>query len=233
MKAYSLVVLFLMAFLSAVAQTKKVDPDTVTNAQNLILINKGVNWGVSLGFNSVFSKLHDARISPLDNQLKISNFSRVGFVISTGLSVPLFSNPLDENNQLDKKTSYFQNTKDKGILYYVPRKFYLVATVNVITFNSAGDGSLFNKRIDGGLGLGYRVNDDVQIAVTGEMISYRQPRNFLYDYNNKTLTLPGQATPLTTINLDDNDYFMDRYMPSVSLKVIYLFRPSAARASGN
>jgi hypothetical protein len=98
----------------------------------------------------------------------------------------------------------------------------LVATVNLVTFNSAGNGSIFNQKIDGGLGLGYRINDDLQVALTYEMISYRQPREFLFDLKGKELTESGQA--ITTINPDDNNYFRDRYMPSFSFKFFYLIK---------
>lgn len=180
-------------------------------------VNKGVDFGISLGFNSVFDNIYDARVSPLDNKLKINSIPKSAFLISTGLSVPItkgkfggrYYQELQEGKAVDK-------------VYYVPYGLCFVATINLVTFNSAATGSLFNQKLDGGLGLGYRVNDNFQLALTYEMISYRQPREFLLNnYNDKILTNPsGDIVP--SINIDDNDYFRDKYMPSISFKFFYL-----------
>jgi len=181
-------------------------------------INKGINFGVSLGFNTVFDKLYEARISPLDNHLLITSLPRTAFLISTGLSVPLTHGSLGGKyyRKLDNNGAPF------GDVYYVPYGLCFVATVNLVTFNSAGNGSVFNQKIDGGLGLGYRINDDLQLALTYEMISYKQPREFLFGKEGTTLTQNGET--VTSINPDNNDYFHDKYMPSISLKFFYLIK---------
>ena len=81
-------------------------------------------------------------------------------------------------------------------------------------------GGVFNQKIDGGLGLGYRLNHDLQIALTFEKISVRQPRDFLFDYQNQVITVNGQ--PLTTLNTDDTGYFKTDYLSALSLKFVYI-----------
>ena len=98
----------------------------------------------------------------------------------------------------------------------------MLATVNLLTFNSAATGSVFNKRLDGGLGVGYRLNDELQIAATFEMISYRLPRDFLVDESRDKVINNAAGTPITTILPENSDYYADRYLPSVSLKLFYL-----------
>jgi hypothetical protein len=109
-----------------------------------------------------------------------------------------------------------------GPVYFVPYGLCFVATINLVSFNSAGTGSLFNQKVDGGLGLGYRINDDFQLALTAEMISYRLPRDFLInDYNDKLLT-DTNGKVVTAINYGNNDYFVDRYMLYILFKLLYL-----------
>ncbi len=183
------------------------------------VVFKGIDFGISLGFNSAFSTIYDARISPLDNRLKITKVPRTAFMISTGISVPL-----TRKNRLNGR--YYRKLVDgepTGPVYYVPFGWCLIATVNIITFNSAASGSAFNQKIDGGFGIGYKISDNLQLAVTGEMISYRQPRQFLLDgYNDKILTAP-TGEVISSINPDDNNYFRDKYMPAISFKFFYLF----------
>ncbi len=181
-------------------------------------VNEGLDFGISLGFNSVFDRIYEARISPLDNKLKITTVPKAAFLISTGVSVPITKGKLGGR--------YYRKLNAAGTptgpVYFVPYGLCFVATVNLVSFNSAATGSLFNQKIDGGLGLGYRVNDNFQIAMTYEMISYRQPRQFLMDnYNDKILS-NASGDVISSINIDDNDYFRDKYMSSISLKFFYL-----------
>jgi hypothetical protein len=213
--------LILLGFLGAslnsfsqegITEITKSEADQIENK-----VNKGVDFGVSLGFNTVFGKVYDARISPLDNKLKITSVSRSAFLLSTGLSVPISKGKLGGR--------YYRklvNDEETGPVYFVPYGLCFIATVNLVTFNSAASGSAFNQKIDGGLGIGYRVNDNFQLTFTAEMISYRQPRRFLLeDYSNKILTTANGET-VTAINPDDNNYFRDKYMPSISFKFFYL-----------
>lgn len=190
-------------------------------------VNKGVDFGISLGFNSVFDKVYEARISPLDNKLKVTDVPKSAFLISTGISVPLSKGKLGGRyyRKLDAQG------KKYGPVYYVPYGLCFVATVNLVSFNSAATGSVFNSKIDGGLGLGYRINDNFQMALTYEMISYRQPRQFLLDNYNEQVLRNMNGDIISSISLDDNNYFRDRYMPSMSIKFFYLiaYKPVGQR----
>jgi hypothetical protein len=196
-----------------IKEIKKEEADEIENK-----VNKGIDFGVSLGFNTVFDDIYEARVSPLDNRLKITTLPKSAFLISTGLSVPLTKGKLGGRyyRKLDNEG------KKVGPVYFVPYGFCFIATINLVSFNSASSGSLFNQKIDGGLGIGYRVNDNFQFSLTYEMISYRQPRQFLLDiYNDKELRdVDGKL--ISSINADNNDYFTDKYMPSISFKFFYL-----------
>ncbi len=108
-----------------------------------------------------------------------------------------------------------------GAPYFVPTGLSVIASLNLVTFNSAlGGAGIFNQKLDGGLGLGYTFGENVQIALTYEMISFRQPRDFLKKYEGQTVKVNNEN--LTNIALDDNDYYIDKYIPSFSFKVVYI-----------
>jgi hypothetical protein len=184
-------------------------------------INKGFGFGVSLGYNYVFDKLQDVQLSPMDNTVKVSRATRTSFLLSTTVSAPLLRVGGDHSRKLFK-TEAVGGTQ-VGPAYYIPYGLYLVATVNLLNFSEAGNGSIFNKKIDGGLGLGYRINDDVLIALTYEMLSVRQPRDFLVnDFQNKTVSINNEV--VTKLDNNDDTFFTDKYLPSLSFKLVYLIR---------
>ena len=192
--------------------TKK-QADSVGNIKT-----KGIKFGISMGFNQTFDDLYDARISPIDNTLVLQKTSNTSFLLSTSLSFPILSHYLGGGSYYRKLDA---NGDPVGSPYFVPSGLNIVVTINLVTFNSALGGSgVFNQKLDGGLGLGYTFGDQVQLALTYEMISFRQPRDFLTAYHGKSV--PVGDSNLMSLSVDDNDYFIDKYIPSLSLKVIYL-----------
>ncbi|OGX87886.1 hypothetical protein BEN47_10135 [Hymenobacter lapidarius] len=198
------------------------------DSQVVNLVNKGVDFGVSLGFNRVFERIYDVHVSPLDYKLKVTDAPASTFLLSMGLSVPLtrIREKPAKSTSAHVRGRYYRKLTETGgatkTVYYVPYGWNLVATVNLLTFNTAATGSVFNKRIDGGLGLGYRINDELQLAATFEMISYRLPRDFLIDECRDKQVISATGTLITSILPDNSDYYADRYLPSVSLKLFYL-----------
>jgi len=179
-------------------------------------VNKGLHVGVSLGINHTLSRLYEATISPIDNRLSLSPMQRSALVMSTVVAVPLSKGELGGSyaRRLDGQN------KPYGPVYYVPYGVYLIAAVNLTTFQDAMKGGVFNQKIDGGLGLGYRLNSDLQIALTFEKISVRQPREFLFDYKDKVITINNQ--PLTSLDINDNNFFRTDYLSALSVKFVYI-----------
>lgn len=178
---------------------------------------KGIKYGISLGFNKAFDNLYDARISPIDTTLLLQKTSNVSFLLSTSVSFPILKSLFGGSyyRKLDN------DGKPTGDPYFVPSGLSVVASLNLVTFNSAlGGAGLFNQKLDGGLGLGYTIGENVQIALTYEMISFRQPRDFLKSYEGKKVKVNNQS--LTSFAIDDNDYYIDKYIPSISFKVVYI-----------
>lgn len=177
---------------------------------------KGIKFGISMGFNKANDILYDARISPIDTTLVLEKSSNISFLLSTTVSFPILSSWF--------AGSYYRKLgadgNPVGDPYFVPRGLNIVATINLVTFNSAlGGAGLFNQKLDGGLGLGYTFGDNVQLALTYEMISFRQPREYLKTFQGRVINVNGSN--IMNLPLDNNDYFTDKYISSISLKVIY------------
>lgn len=103
----------------------------------------------------------------------------------------------------------------------IPRGVNLIATVNLLTFSDAASGNVFNQRLDGGLGLGKFISEQLQLAITYEMISVRQPRDFLVkEMQGKPLIVNRQI--LSSLDKNDNDFFTDNYLPALSIKFVYV-----------
>ena len=180
---------------------------------------KGVRYGISLGYSYTFDNLYEATISPINSTLILEKTPGTSFMLSTSVSVPIFSkNKYVTNKKYLIKTL---NGTDVGEPYLVPYGFSIVAAINLATFNSGQEGSgLFNQKIDGGLGLGYTFNEDIQLAVTYEMISIKQPRSFIKELEGQKITIDGED--LKELDISDSKYFTDKYVPSISVKVVYV-----------
>ena len=212
-------VFLLVVVLSAHAQNYGIKPIPIPEADSFsVRINKGYNVGVSLGGSYVLGKLYETGLSPIDYTLYVEPTNRSAFLMSTALAIPLSKGELGG--------SYFRKYDDQGKVsgpvYYIPYGLYLVATVNLATFHDAMGGGVFNRRIDGGIGLGYRINQDLMLSLTFEKVSIRQPREFLLAYNNQVILIDGQ--PLTALDSSNDGYFKTNYFRSFALKLIYLFR---------
>lgn len=94
-----------------------------------------------------------------------------------------------------------------------------VANLNLADF-SADSVGMFNKSIEGGLGLAWRLNPDFAVAFTIERAFSRSLRNGIDPL--KPL-LDGDGKPLGAIDRNDPRYFHDDHVTAISLKWVYLF----------
>src|SRR5690606_4008429 len=170
-----------------------------------------IKFGASLGFNYLTHEIFDPVLSPIDKSLRLQHVSPVSFLLSTSVIV----NPI---------SSYYRKLdlsgKPVGEVYSVPSRLSFIATVNLAQFG-ASQAASFNKKLDGGLGLGIRLGDDFHVALTGEMISVRQLRDYIVDtYENKPIIIDNET--LNALDINDNTLFVDKYNFGVSVKFIYV-----------
>ena len=172
---------------------------------------KVFKFGASLGFNYLSKNLYDPVLSITDNSLKLEEINPMSFLASTTITI----NPIQAYyRKLDA------NGKAEGNVYTRDFPISFIATVNFAQFGSSQTAS-FNKKIDGGLGLGIKLSDDFHIGFTMEMISNRQLRGYFKDeYLNKPIQI-GEET-LNALDIKDDRIFVDRYNLGFSLKFIYI-----------
>lgn len=204
---------------AALCQNQEVSmtPGQIRNKENSgvhfidTLKSKSVKVGISLGYSALLGNLYNASISPIDNTLKLQNQFPANFLISTALVI----NPIKTLRVLEES-----NSKVLRVVGEQLQNISFVATVNLVSFGSSTE-TLFNKKIDGGLGIGYKMSDDFHIAFTAEMFSVKQLREYLIKgYNNQELVIDGKS--LTAFDETDTRLFHDKYVPGFSLKFIYI-----------
>lgn len=175
-------------------------------------INEKVSFGLSLGYNFALENLKSAQISPFDGTLIIDDLQSSSFVLSTVISVPISYKEKKAKRNKDKDGKAIGQVKKIS-------DWSVIGIVNLVTFNEAQSGNIFNQKMSGGLGLSYNMDEHVAFGLSYELISYRKPKDFLLEQNGQALMTNGNA--ITSIDTSDNTYFFDRYAGTLSFKVIY------------
>lgn len=213
------IAVLIAAYYSNAQGFKKVSsPKGITiSRDNEPVNNKGTNAGISLGFNYVGSKLYEAIVSPVDDKLVIDKFLPLSFVVSTGVVFPL-------GDKMKAKSYYVSNDTGNNTKYVIPNGWYAVIAVNLAQFSGAKSNSVFNTRIDGGLGFGYRFSEEWMITGTFEMVTFNQPREFVKKAEGQILYEGGDPSgdKITAISPTDTRFYKSQYFPSVSLKAMFL-----------
>ncbi|WP_298903726.1 hypothetical protein [uncultured Psychroserpens sp.] len=186
--------------------------DTLKKTEiDLGTINEAVSFGLSLGFNNSLETLYLAQISPVNRTLILSDAQNTSFVLSSVVSVPV---------TFKRKVYRFTNKDgdEIGELHKISGLSF-IGIVNLATFNESQNGSIFNQKISGGLGISYNFNEHVAIGLSYELLSYRKPKDFLRALSGQEVLENGEA--IESIDISDNNYFFDRYANTFSLKIIY------------
>ncbi|BFG71258.1 hypothetical protein KACHI17_21390 [Sediminibacterium sp. KACHI17] len=213
--------IYIVFFLSILSLTTLAQTDTTKSIrksdakdleENGFKINTKVfKFGASLGFNYLTQDIFDPVLSPVDNSLKLQRVNPVSFLLSTTVIV----NPI---------SSYYRKIgkdgKPYGDVYSVPSRLSFIGTVNLAQFGASQTAS-FNKKIDGGLGLGIRLNNDFHLGISAEMISVRQLRDYIVnDFTDKPIVV--NNVTLNALDISDNKLFVDKYYFGLSIKFIYV-----------
>jgi hypothetical protein len=214
-KIYTVLLLSIVS-LTTFAQTDTTKSITKSVANDLkdngyTINTKVFKFGASLGFNYLTKDIYDPVLSPVDNSLKLQRVNPMSFLLSTTVIV----NPI---------SSYYRKVgadgKPYGDVYSVPSRLSFIATINLAQFGASQTAS-FNKKIDGGLGLGIRLNNDFHLGITAEMISVRQLRDYIVnDFKDKPIVVNNET--LNALDVSDNRLFVDKYYFGLSVKFIYV-----------
>lgn len=171
-------------------------------------------FGLSLGWrhNVTKSVVRDVAINPADNVLVVDKIDRGAFVLSGVVAAHPWRNPvlLAPEDSSRRKTFLQRNAW----------RFGFIANLNLAEFGPSSIQS-FNKSIEGGLGATMKLNEEFAFAAVFERLFGRNLRSFV---------VPGQVlndkdgNAVTSLSKDDNTYFRDDNMTTLSFKFVYYIK---------
>jgi hypothetical protein len=131
----------------------------------------------------------------------------------------------DKLEQLSSLTSSYEILKQTSFIDH------LTINLSLNMLNISNDVT-FNKKIDGGLGLGYLITPNLQAGLFYDLTSVRQLQDkIMQKYADKQI--PNDAgTFYNSLDVNDNSIFYNKLISSLSLKMIFSIG-NRKSASGN
>jgi len=191
---------------------------------------------ICISANIVFAQKNDTL---LDNRLKniedfIKNQDKIfhfGMSLGTRYAVPPSKfltvgtiEPSANTLQLDKTDRLSLVLSSSLTIYPYPEcGFGFTANINIGEFAENQLYTIFNKQIDGGVGIAYSFgnNRNMALAVTYERTSFRRLRDYVQEKKGQQLL--ENNVPITSLDIKDDRYYIDSGVNAVSIKYIYHF----------
>jgi hypothetical protein len=200
-----LLLLLLISSTTLFAQKKENDqPEAIQELQ-------GVTFGFGTGFSHIGGTVHSYSLTTdTAHALKAQKLSKTSFVISSELSIKFGKISTAKNsNKILKANGGEAKPADR---------LAVNVALNLLEINS--DNLSFNKNIDGGIGLGYFLNDYIQVAAFYDLVRIRQLRDhILKSYLDKSI--PSGKEVFNALDEKNNDLFYDKTFTGISVKVIF------------
>jgi len=161
--------------------------------------SKVITFGLGLGLRTLGISGHyellELSISSKDSTLQIDTLARAAFILSgTVMARPFKSGRFGKN-------------------------LIFLADLNLAEFASKDVLSISNKVIQGGAGLGYRLDPSFSLGFTLERISTRKPRASVLQRVGQKISGPNGV--VTNITTDDNTFYRDANLGALSFWFIY------------
>jgi hypothetical protein len=221
----------------------------VTNEESSQPKNKKVRIGLSLGYRwlTPYSSLQNvsASVSPLDSTLRLSQNDKTSYLFSTSVIFEFHSaknknipEEYEPEEILEKRYRYNTSGRNKSskfgrkniksniswssLLKKAGRHICLMSNINILDFSSGQKELAFNKSIEGGLGIGYRINENIYLAINWEHIQSMQLYDDIKSKAGEKLVLYGtQLTNSNQLDLDNEDLFYKKNLNGWSIKIIF------------
>jgi hypothetical protein len=168
---------------------------------------------------------------------KVAYNSRIRFLkqkndsLSDKLAITKKDKALGKNlsSQIDQNKASMQAIADSSKANFSDRLSLNVA-LDLANVNS---NVTFNKKVSGGIGLGYFLTSDVQIAVFYDISSISQLRDYIVNnYQDKAIP-NGSGTVYNSLSTSDNSLFYNKTISGFSLKLIFSLANKKADTSQN
>lgn len=159
--------------------------------------------GLAIGANYMPRNLYDYYISPVTGRLQRDPISKLNFVGSVVVSyTPLFT---------------YLKTGTAGPTYRAPGWFSILGSFNLAQLNTSTG---FNTKLSGGLGLGANIQNIVHIGLFVDFTEVKMLRQSYADSLGKQLVV--NNSPLASLDSENKAYFRNDFIPSFSLKLVYI-----------
>lgn len=173
---------------------------------------KQLTFGIGAGYSYSFDENYAPSLStdPIP-KLKLQKIAATNFVISP-MIIFKFSK-LKVNAGSDKFLRVNGGTAAK---YY--DKFSINMGINLLEVKN--DDLAFNKSIDGGLGIGYFLNPDFQVALSYDISSQRQLQDYISS-NYLDQPIPNGKEFFNALDEKNNNLFYTKKVSAISFKVVF------------
>lgn len=180
--------------------------------------------GIGTGVNHLFDNIYDYSLTTdSNNNLEITKLNRNSIVVSPVIVFRLGKTQIIRD---DKNVKFYNNSNKKkvGDGDLLPdgnlRRFSILLSTDLI--NIQADKVSYNKRIDGGIGIGYSFSPDLMLGLFYEIKSYRQLREYVVEqYENKPI--PNGTSFYNALDETNNNLFYNKQLEGLSLKLIFNF----------
>lgn len=189
---------------------------TSTFAQNEQTQLHGVTFGIGIGPSYLFQTPMDPFLSTDSNKLQMQTLSRANFVISSVITLKLMRLASgDKDQRLYRVMNDDQSKKAKWW-----EKLSINIGLNLLEINSQN--VAFNKSIDGGVGLGYVLKENIHLGGFIDIQQIRQLRDYVADsYTNKRI--PNGNDYFNALDINNNNLFFNKKFIGASFKIIFSF----------
>lgn len=212
-------VLFTLIVCSAFYANNALAQETPSSLSNVTL-------GFGAGYSHILSNIDEYSLSTDTlHALKVSPASKGGFVISSVITVRLgkVASKAGDSRLYSQSKLYniqVQKYKDDPTKYRAKCEERLTLNLAINLAEVKSDGLSFNKPIDGGLGLGYYLSSDIQVALFADFVRVRQLRPYIVSsYENQPI--PKGTDVYTALDPSNNELFTTKTMVGVSVKLVY------------
>lgn len=183
----------------------------------------GVTFGFGAGPAYSFDETYDYSLTTdAAHNLKLQPLNKGGFAIATVLMVKLGKVSVDPNNgtliKQGEKDAYAKNQKDPDSGAGFSDRLSINLALNLADVSS---NVTFNKNINGGLGLGYFITDNLQLALFYDISQVSQLRDYVVTmYQDKPIP-NGSGTNYNSLSTTDNNLFYNKTISGLSFKLVF------------
>lgn len=209
---------------------------------------KFVHFGLSLGYRwltgSSSMKNQFASVSPIDSTLRLTTLDRSSYLFSTSvifdLNLGKLRSPITEEafreKRMNRQTCINErrNKKEKPLkeirlMRTTAGRFFqksvdrlcVVSNLNILDFSNGQKELAFNKSIEGGLGIGYRLNEVMYIGFNWEHVQSIQLYDDIKKFEGKKVELNGEyLTTSSQLDTDNEDLFYSKNLSGWGIKMI-------------